>query len=83
MTKQVFLMETHGHVRVEQLSLPGNAEWKTGRFATSVLSDRPGPSAKHIDDIVRACLEVPSTFLLSLSDPRYRLGWFQKAIKFL
>lgn len=78
---QIYLLELHGNVTVEQLELPDNAEWKTAQFAASLISD-PAIRFQTIKaEIVRDCLE--DSYLLSLTDPRYRPGWFDKASKLL
>lgn len=79
----LYLLEIHGKHSVEELQLPDNADWKRGEFASSVLSEKPGTVRNDIFETVRDWLQSPSNFSLSISDQRYRLGWFEKASEML
>lgn len=73
-TVTLFLLEMHGDSSPEKLVLPEDMDWKYMQFISSLLSEPQDLIGKSVLERVQDCLAVPGTYLLSLSDPRFRSG---------
>lgn len=68
---KLYRLNARGIGSVEELDLPDNADWMDIKFRWS--PEKPMCVEERICERVRDCLKVPSVYLQSLSDPRYRI----------
>lgn len=79
---QLLHVEAHG-IEPCEIELPIGAEWKDGSLLETMFLDRTEALVGFIVSAIEACFDESREFLATLSDERYRPGWFESAIKFL
>ena len=79
---QLLLVEPHG-VECKNIELTQGAQWKHAEFVPSIFPKSDGALYKIMRGVILECLDQSSGFLESLSDERYRPGWFKRASAFL
>lgn len=69
---------------VDDLMLPVGAEWKDVSFLSGMLEKNDHQDLlRRVVRLVLGCMQPHGKTLASISDPRYRRGWFRNASEFL
>ena len=79
---QLEVVEAHG-IEPHEIDLPEGAHWKDASFMPSAFPNRDDSTVRFIVGRLEACLDDSREFLESLSDERYRPGWFERASRFV